>query len=121
MSDLALHVGNVNLLKNEDIWSRTIQESVLVSSYPLAMWLASSWWRLNWEPLPARRRGDGPSVDWRMAHELGAANHGFVWPQIIFASDCEVMQVWAVPSGINDNQSVRYLNELEKSAFTTCR
>jgi hypothetical protein len=52
-----------------------------------------------------------------MAHELGAANHGFVWPQIIFASDCEVMQVWAVPSGINDNQSVRYLNELEKSAF----
>ena len=48
-----------------------------------------------------------------MAHELGAANDGFVWPQIIFASDPEVMQVWAVPLSDNDNQSVRYVNGLE--------
>ena len=52
MARLELHVANVNLMKNEDIWSRTITEPVLVSAYPLAMWLASSWWRLNWEPLP---------------------------------------------------------------------
>ncbi len=115
MSDLALHVGNVNLMENEDIWSKTIRESILVSAYPLAMWLASSWWRLNWEPLPAVP----PSVDWRMAHELGAANQGFVWPRIIFASDCEAMRVWVVPSDVNDNQSVRYLNGLEKPAFIT--
>lgn len=115
MSDLALHVGNVNLMENQDIWSRTIRESVLVSAYPLAMWLASSWWRLNWEPLPAH--GVLPSVDWRMAHELGAANHGFVWPRIILASDCEVMQVWAAPLSDNDNPSVRYLNGLERPAF----
>ncbi len=117
MAMLELHVGNVNLMKNQDIWSRTIRESVLVSAYPLAVWLASSWWRLNWEPLPAH--GVRPSVDWRMAHELGAANHGFVWPQIIFASDREVMQVWAVLLSDNDNQSVRYLNGLEKPASTT--
>ncbi|MFH0786843.1 MAG: hypothetical protein V2B13_04415 [Pseudomonadota bacterium] len=54
-----------------------------------------------------------------MAHELGAANHGFVWPQIIFASDREVMQVWAVPLSDNDNQSVRYLNGLELPAAIT--
>jgi len=118
MAMLELHVDNVNLMKNEDIWSRTITESVLVSAYPLAMWLASSWWRLNWEPLPAH--GVHPSVAWRMAHELGAANHGFVWPQIIFVSDCEVMQIWAVPSGANNNnQSVRYLNGLETPASIT--
>lgn len=117
MARLELHVANVNLMKNEDIWSRTITESVLVSAYPLAMWLASSWWRLNWEPLPAH--GVHPSVDWRMAHELGAANHGFVWPQIIFASDCEMMQIWAVPSDANYNQSVRYLNGLEAPASIT--
>ncbi|MHB9098708.1 MAG: ImmA/IrrE family metallo-endopeptidase [Syntrophales bacterium] len=111
---LALHVGNVNLMKNHDIWSKTIRETVLASAYPLAMWLTSSWWRLNWEPLPAH--GVRPSVDWRMAHELGAADHGFVWPQIIFASDCEVMQVWAVPLSVNDNQSVNYLNGLELPA-----
>lgn len=117
MALLQLHVGDVNLMMNQDIWSKTIRESVLVSTYPLAVWLASSWWRLNWEPLPAH--GVRPSVDWRMAHELGAANHGFVWPQIIFASDREVMQVWAVPLNVDDNQSVRYLNGLEISASIT--
>lgn len=115
---LALHIGDVNLMQNEDVWSRTIRESVLASAYPLAMWLASSWWRLNWEPLPAH--GVRPSVDWRMAHELGAANHGFVWPQVIFASDCEAMQVWAVASkNANDKQSVRYLNGLDVPASIT--
>lgn len=37
MAMLALHYGNINLMKNQDIWSRTIRESVLVSAYPLAM------------------------------------------------------------------------------------
>jgi len=41
MAMIALHVGNVNLMKNQDIWSRTIRESALVSAYPLAVWLAS--------------------------------------------------------------------------------
>lgn len=114
MADLALHVNSVNLMRNEDIWSKTVRKSVLVSAYPLAIWLAFSWWRLNWEPLPAR-----PSVDWRMAHEMGASGHGFVWPRIIFASDCEMMQIWAAPSNENENQSVRYLNGLETPAFIT--
>lgn len=114
---LALHVGKVNLMQNEDIWSKTICEDVLVSAYPLAMWLASSWWRLNWEPLPAHRVR--PAVDWRMAHEMGAANHGFVWPQIIFASDSEVMQIWAVASNANSQQSVRYLNGLNMPSCIT--
>ena len=111
MAMLELHVGHLNLMKNQDIWSNTIQEFALMSAYPLAMWLAFSWWRLHWEPLPAR--GVHPPLDWRMAHELGAANHGFVWPQVIFASDREVMQVWAVPSSADNNQSVKYLNGFE--------
>jgi hypothetical protein len=108
---LALHIGNVNLMQNDDVWSKSVRESVLVSAYPLAMWLAASWWRLNWEPLPAH--GVPPPVDWRLAHEMGAANHGFVWPQIIFASDSEAMQVWAVGSSAKYQQSVRYLNGLD--------
>lgn len=115
MAMLALHVDHVNLMKNEDIWSKSIRESVLMSAYPLAMWLASSWWRLNREPLPAVH-GARPSIDWRMAHELGAANHGFVWPRIIFASDGEAMQVWANASNTDDQQSVIYLNGLDKPA-----
>ena len=112
MARLALRVGNVNLMKNEDIWSRTIQKSVLVSAYPLAMWLASSWWRLNWEPLPAH----SPSLDWRMTHEMGAANEGYVWPQIIFASDWEAVKIWTPPSADDENQSVKYLNGLAAPA-----
>lgn len=114
MANLALHIGDVNLMQNEDIWAKTIRDSVLVSAYPLAMWLASSWWRLNFEPLPAH--GVAPSIDWRMAHEMGAANHGFVWPKTLFASDCEVMQIWATPSNATPQQSVRYLNGLNTSA-----
>lgn len=114
MANLALHIGDVNLMQNEDIRAKTIRDSVLLSAYPLAMWLASSWWRLNFEPLPAH--GVAPSIDWRMAHEMGAANHGFVWPKALFASDCEVMQIWATPSNATPQQSVRYLNGLNTSA-----
>lgn len=117
MADLALHIGKVNLFRNENVWLTTIQESALLSAYPLAMWLAFSWWRLNYEPLPAE--GSYPSVDWRMAHELGASDHGFVWPRIIFASDGEIMQIWAVPLNDGDNQSIRYLNGLEPPAYIT--
>jgi hypothetical protein len=98
MAMLQLNIDNVNLMKNLDIWSKSVLDHTLVSAYPLALWVASSWWRLNWEPLPAH--GAHPSMDWRMAHELGAANKGLVWPQIIFASDREVMQAWAVPMNL---------------------
>jgi len=113
MADLALYVGNVNLMVNENIWSRTVRKSALLSAYPLAMWLASSWWRLSWEPLPARGT---PSVDWRMAHELGTAGHGFVWPRIIFASDGEMMQVWA--GIVNDNDNHKYGFSESLGAYT---
>ncbi len=111
MAELSIYVGDANLTLNEDIWSQTIRSSVLVSAYPLALWLASSWWRLLWEPLPAA--GIRPSHDWRMAHELGAANRGFVWPQIAFVSDHQTIQVSAAASSGRAKQSARYVNGLE--------
>ncbi|MEE1924128.1 hypothetical protein V0R50_20120 [Pseudomonas sp. 148P] len=47
-----------------------------------------------------------------MAHELGAANHGFVWPRIIFAADGESVNVWAEQKNVV-GQSVQYLYGLE--------
>lgn len=111
---LAISVGGVCLTQNEDIWSRTIRDSVLVSAYPLAIWLAESWWRLQFEPFS--KFGDTPSPDWRMSHELGAAGHGYVWPRIVLATDGEFMQVWAAASQDAGPQSVRYLNGLEHHA-----
>lgn len=110
--EFLLKVGDIHLTCNEDCWARTIRDSVLVSVYPLAFWMAASWWRLCREPLPEQI----PSVDWRMSHELGAANEGYVWPRILFASDGEIMQVWAKPSSAGEEQSVRYLNGLERPA-----
>ena len=110
MCRFELRVGNVPLTQNEDIFSQTISDSVLVSAYPLAHWFAASWWRLLSEPLP--QKTIRPTSDWRMAHEVGAANCGYVWPQILFATDGEAMQVWAAPSRQNRDQSVRYLNGL---------
>ncbi|AXL70959.1 hypothetical protein I5I57_11540 [Pseudomonas aeruginosa] len=107
---LAIHLDAFCLTRNEDVWSRTVRDKVLVSAYPLALWLASSWWRLNFEPLP--RMGTKPPLDWRMAHELGAANHGYVWPRVIFAPDGEIVNVWAEPIRL-DGQSIQYLYGLE--------
>lgn len=104
---LTVRLGDAVITRSEDVWSKTIRDSVLVSTYPLAMWLAASWWRLNWEPLP--KQGIRPDGQWRMAHEMGAANRGYVWPHVVFASDNEVMQVWATTPESTHEQSVRYL------------
>jgi len=74
------------------------------------MWFASSWWRLNYEPLP--KFGIKPQLDWRMSHELGAANHGFVWPRILFAADGEAVNIWAEAANTK-GQSITYLHGLE--------
>jgi len=107
---LEIRVGGTALTRNEDVWSRTVRDSVLVSGWPLAMWLAHYWWRLNYEPLPYNNQL--PAPDWRMAHELGAADHGYVWPRILFASDGEVVQVWAESLPM-PGQSVQYLAGLD--------
>lgn len=105
---LEMYVDNVSLTRNQDIWAETVRDNVFLSAYPLAMWFATSWWRLNHEPLPTQQ----PGHDWRMVHELGAANHGFVWPRVIFVPDGEVIHLWAGASTTID-QSVLYLQALE--------
>jgi hypothetical protein len=112
MGMFGLKVGGISLTRNEDTWSQTIRDTVLVSAYPLAAWIVSSWWRLLYEPLPPT--GTQPSVDWKMAHELTAANQGFIWPRVILASDTELMQIWSITSNAASQQSVRYINSLEQ-------
>lgn len=111
MGMFGLKAGEISLTRNEDIWSQTIRDTVLVSAYPLAAWMVTSWWRLLYEPLPP---GTKPSVDWRMAHELTAANQGFIWPRVILASDTELMQIWSRSSNTSNPQSIRYINSLDQ-------
>lgn len=105
---LVLKVGEHVLTRHVDVWSRTVRDAVLVSAYPLALWLAANWWRLHYEPLPANR---APSLEWRLSHELGAAARGYVWPRVVIASAGDFVQIWAEALA-NPRQSVQYLTGL---------
>jgi hypothetical protein len=102
---LKITLGDVVVTRNEDEWAQTVRNDARLSAYPLAMWLASSWWRLRWEPLPTT----APSHAWRMAHELGAVGHGYVWPRMLFASEGDTVDAWAVQTPRDVRSPVRYL------------
>ena len=86
---LVIEVDGKYATRNEDRWAKSVRSGVLVSGYPLALWLASSWWRLRWEAAPV----GSPGASWRMAHELSAAGYGYVWPSVVFVSDGESVDV----------------------------
>ncbi|MBF0143723.1 MAG: hypothetical protein HQL59_09745 [Magnetococcales bacterium] len=94
-------------------WTRSVGEAVPLSCYPLAIWLASSWWRLIWEPTPGETR-DEPSVEWRMAHEMAGAGGGFLWPPLCFDTDGEVVTVRCQPSAEDASEPVRYLGHFRE-------
>ena len=104
---LSVHAGPFCLTRNENAWSEKIEDGIVVSLYPLAEWLAWSWWRLGYEPLPVGTAK--VSHDWRMAHEMAAANAGIVWPTVVFATDGEAMQIWADTSIASEHASARYI------------
>lgn len=91
-AQLTIRLGQMVVTRHEDGWSSTVRDAARLSAYPLALWIAASWWRLRWEPLPIGQR---PALAWRMAHEMGAAGYGSLWPQLCFAGDGESMHIWA--------------------------
>lgn len=107
---LTMRVDGEALTRNINGWTGKEEESVVVSTYPLAKWFAFNWWRLANEFLPLD--GGKPDFDWRTAHEMGAVNHGYVWPKVLFVSDGDFVNVWAdvIPT---PEQSVNYLGKLE--------
>ena len=103
---LKLLLGQQVITRHVDECSQTVSDEVRLSTYPLALWLASNWWRLRWEPLPP----GSPVVSWKMSHEMAAAGYGYLWPRVAFASDGEVIHVWSEPTSADSPQPVRYLS-----------
>ncbi len=103
---LGIVLGDGFATRNQDVWSNTVLDEVRLSAYPLALWFASSWWRLRWEPLPLEA---SPPLAWRMAHEMAAAGYGYVWPQIVFASDGDMIQIASLQSKPESKEAVHYL------------
>lgn len=96
----------------DDAWSKSIQRIARVSAYPLALWIASSWWRLRWESLPFRTK---PDTSWRMAHEMPGAGYGYLWPLLTFASDGETVDAICRPSNPLSAEPVRYVADFRES------
>lgn len=120
---LQIRFGDQIATRFEDEWSQSVQQRIRVSAYPLALWFASSWWRLRWEPDWTRGEMGAADSAWRMSHELPAAGHGFIWPRLIFASDGESLGVRCLPSDPRSPEPVRFLSGFETiipaSAFET--
>ena len=50
---IQIRFGSENATRFEDAWSQSVQHGARVSAYPLALWLASSWWRQLGTPVMA--------------------------------------------------------------------
>ena len=111
-ASLKVTIGDKVATRVEDGWSKSVQQSSRVSAYPLALWMASSWWRLRWESQPFRT---APNVSWRMAHEMPGAGHGFLWPLVTFESDGEEISVVCRPSDPLSDEPLRYLADFRET------
>ncbi len=90
----------------EDYRSKSNRDYIYTSMYPLALWFASSWWRLRWEP----DTGRPATFSWKMAHEMAAAGRGYIWPTLTFTSDGEHIDVHCRASHPTEMGPIRYLN-----------
>lgn len=108
---LTLRSDNDLITYVEDLRARTTRERIRVSAYPLAVWFASNWWRLRWEP-------ERQSTDWAMSHKLPAVGHGYVWPPLSVHSegDTIVLQSQRTRSASAQRDAptepVRFLNDV---------
>jgi hypothetical protein len=108
---LSITVGDVIATRAEDDWSRSVHPWVRLSAYPLALWFASSWWRLLSEPAPESARR---SLSWRMAHEATSAGGGFLWPALTFEPDGENVEIACNATKAVSTEPVRYLSSFRK-------
>ena len=106
---ISIDVCGKNATLVDDEWSKTVQPNIRVSAYPLALWLASSWWRLRWEPLRSL-----PSLPWRLAHELPSSGFGFLWPLLVFDSDGASIRIHC-KSNLDSREPVRFLEHFHQT------
>jgi hypothetical protein len=113
LASLRIILGDRIVTRVADDWSKSIREDVYVSAYPMALWFASSWWRLRWEPAP--RKNTIPEVSWRMAHEMSAAGYGFLWPRLTFESDGERVDVTCYRTKSTRIEPIGYIEGFQAS------
>ena len=107
-ADLSLAVGESFITRLEDVAARTVRKQTRASAYDLAVWLASNWWRLRWEPEPQNLKS--ADLDWKMAHNLAAVGGGYVWPNASISSEGSILSILVNQSQASaDFEPVNYL------------
>jgi hypothetical protein len=89
---LKIRLKNRYASRHFDLSSRTLVDYALVSGYPMALWAAYYWWRLNYEPLLSDQ-----SYYWKSAHDLPAAGCGYVWPPLRIVSGGDTVSLIIMP------------------------
>lgn len=90
-SSPATFVEGSCMTRHYDLSSKTLLDYARVSAYPMALWLAYYWWRLNYEPY------SGESYHWKKAHDLPAIGNGYVWPPLRIVSNGENVSLRILP------------------------
>jgi hypothetical protein len=113
---IRLMLDGICVTEHEDNFAHTVREDVLLSAYPLAMWFATNWWRLLYEPRPTI--GTVPTA-WHISHEMPSANEGYVWPVVVFQSEGPSIAVTVPAQAGSKNNSLRYLNTYKRPFHIT--
>ena len=102
-AEVMIYVNGRCATRVEDLLAKTVRTSVRLSTYCLAEWFATNWWRLLWEP-------KSPSYEWKECHRVGNAGGGYVWPNLEFSSDWNTMLVSCHTTEGSQSEPIRYLN-----------
>jgi len=104
---IQISLKDTYITEHEDSFSHTVREDVLLSAYPLALWFATNWWRILYEPRPS----NGPTkTEWRISHEMPSANEGYIWPVLIFESEGPSIALTVPRRAGSKVDALRYLN-----------
>jgi hypothetical protein len=110
-ADIGISVGDDWLTLLEDQEASTVRTHLRGCAYHLATWFAANWWRLRWEP---ETRDWTKNADWRIAHSMASAGGGYVWPNILFASDGNSLAIASHPRlRPAPFEPIRYLNRID--------
>jgi hypothetical protein len=111
-ANVSIYVDAESATSNINRDSKTVRDTVYLSLYPLALWMAQSWWRLLYENATPDKSSEKYSL-WRLAHDLTSAGEGFVWPDMEFISDGQCMQIINYKTQYTQ-ASIDYINPFNK-------
>ncbi|MCK9231149.1 MAG: hypothetical protein RBS58_00025 [Syntrophales bacterium] len=106
LADIHMSLGDFCITELSDVFAKTVRKGPRVSAYAMAIWFASNWWRLRWEPERSR------DISWLMSHKLAAAGGGYCWPDLSFSSDGEAMTIQNETTPAEGGGPVRYLQRV---------